>query len=75
MFQLLVTVVPASEEEVRASIKKSADKSRELDPIQTWLVVQCLDQPRPLVDEIINTSMNIGYFTKEFKCEASPNKP
>jgi len=64
----LVAFVPASQEEVRAIIEKSPDKSCELDPVPTWLLKQCLDELLPLVTNIINTSMEESYVPKDFKC-------
>ena len=64
----LVAFAPASQEEVRAIIKKSPDKSCELDPVPTWLLKQCLDELLPLVTNIINTSMEASYVPRDFKC-------
>jgi len=50
----------ATPEEVRSVIRKAADKSSELDPIPTWLLKQCLNEPIPLVTAIINRSMETG---------------
>ena len=64
----LVAFVPTSQEEVTAIIKRSPDKSCELDPLPTWLLKHCLDELLPLVTNIINTSMEASYVPRDFKC-------
>ena len=64
----LVAFVPASQEEVRAIIKRSPDKSCEPDPLPTWLLKHCLDELLPLITSIIKTSMEASYIPRDFKC-------
>ena len=59
----LVTLVSASHEDV---IKKSPDKSCELDPLLIWLLKQFLDELLSIATEIISTSVEARYIPKEF---------
>ena len=58
---------PATEEEVREIIRKSPNKSCELDPLPTWLLKECLDELLPLITNIVNSSMKSGSVPKDFK--------
>ena len=58
---------PTTEEEVRAIIMKSPDKSCELDPVPTWLLKLCIDGLLPLITSIINSSLETGCVPKDFK--------
>ncbi|XP_053405136.1 uncharacterized protein LOC128558892 [Mercenaria mercenaria] len=58
---------PASKEEVKRIIIKSASKSCELDPIPTWLLKECLDELLQPLTKIINLSMEQAYVPKMFK--------
>ena len=51
--ELPVTFVPSFQEDVRAKIKKSSDKSCELDPMPTWLLKQYLDEPDSLASSVL----------------------
>ena len=46
--EVLADFEPATSEEVRSVIRKAPDKSRELDPIPTWLLKYCLNELTPL---------------------------
>ena len=58
---------PTTQEEVRAIIMKSANKSCELDQIPTWLLKECLPELLPLLTEIINASLESGVVPDIFK--------
>ena len=58
---------PVSEAGVQKVIKRSPDKSCELDPIPTWLLKSCLPELLPLVTKIINMSLETGYVPQSFK--------
>ena len=60
-------LVPATEEEVKALIQKSPNKSCEFDPLPTWLLKECLDELLPLITDIVNASMTAGSVPKDFK--------
>jgi len=60
MSEVVADFKPATPEEVRSVIQKAPDKSRELDPIPTWLLKQCLDELSPLVTAMINRSVEIS---------------
>ena len=47
MDNCLVKFNPASEEEIQKIIKKSPNKSCELDPVPTWLLKLCLHELLP----------------------------
>ena len=53
----LTLLAPASTEEVRKLVTKSASKSCELDPIQTCLLKQSMDSLLPVITDIINASL------------------
>jgi hypothetical protein len=58
---------PTTEHEVKSLIKKSANKSCELDPIPTWLLKECLDELAPVITSFINVSLDAAYVPKLFK--------
>ena len=58
---------PTTEEEVRAIIMKSPDKSCELDPVPTWLLKLCIDGLLPLITSIINSLLETGCVPNDFK--------
>ena len=47
MSVVLAYFKPATPEEVRSVVRKTRDKSCELNPIPTWLLMQCLDELTP----------------------------
>jgi hypothetical protein len=55
------------EDEVKSIIKKSANKSCDLDPIPTWLLKDCLDELAPVMTKIINASLDAAYVPRAFK--------
>ncbi|XP_053379322.1 E3 ubiquitin-protein ligase DZIP3-like [Mercenaria mercenaria] len=63
----LIDLASTTTEEVKQIIQKPPNKSCELDPLPTWLLKKCLDELLPLITNIINTSMELGYVPKEFK--------
>ena len=48
-------------EEVKKYIEKSPSKACALDPVPTTILKQCLDEVSPVVTEIVNRSLSIGY--------------
>ena len=60
-------LVPATEEEVRAIIQKSPNKSCELDHLPTRLLKGSLDELLSLITDIVNASMAAGSVPKDFK--------
>lgn len=58
---------PATTEEVEKIIKKSANKSCELDPIPTWLLKSCLPELLPSITKIINLSLDTASVPLSFK--------
>ena len=58
---------PVSEEHVGNVIFKSASKTYSLDPIQTSLFLECLDELLPAVTHMIYSSLVSGVFPPEFK--------
>ena len=63
----LFNLEPASEDEVRKIIKKSASKSRDLDPILTNNLKALLDILLKPITTIINLSLESGTFPLSFK--------
>jgi hypothetical protein len=55
------------EDEIKSIIKKSANKSCDLDPIPTWLLKDCLDELAPVMTKIINASLDAAYVPRAFK--------
>jgi hypothetical protein len=53
----LTVLSPASIEEVRKIVMKSASKSCELDPIPTFLLKQSMDGVLPVITDIVNASL------------------
>ncbi len=43
-----------SEEEVEKLIRHSATKSCDVDPIPTWVLIQCIDALLPIITRSIN---------------------
>ena len=52
-----------SPEDVRGLICRAAKKSCPLDPMPTTLVTQCLDELTPVLNTMINTSLQSGHFS------------
>ena len=51
----------------RALITRNSKKSCQLDPMPTSLVVQCLDELTPVFTSIINSSLQSGCFSTQWK--------
>jgi len=49
---------PTSEAKAKEIIIKSPNKSRDLDPLPTWLLKKCVDQRLPLIIAIVDRSMD-----------------
>ena len=63
----LVTLEPASEEEIRKLILSSATKSCNLDPLPTWLLKDCLDSLLPAITRIVNLSLSSAEVPADLK--------
>jgi len=72
MSEVVADFEPATPEDVRNVIRKTPDKSYELDPILTRLLKQCLNELIPLVIAIINRSMETGSVPMCFKSCLNP---
>ena len=57
-----------SESEVFGIITASSKKSCPLDPIPTKLLNECVDVLLPPITEIINLSLDSGYFPRTWNC-------
>ena len=49
-------------------ITASSKKSCPLDPISTKLLTECVDVLLPSITEIINLSLDSGYFPRTWEC-------
>ena len=58
---------PISEEHVRKVTLKCAPETCSLDPIPTFLFVECLAALLPAVAHLFNSSLVLGVFPSEFK--------
>jgi hypothetical protein len=58
---------PATEEEIKKLIMKSATKSCSLDPIPTWLLKECLGCLLPVITRIVNLSLEAGEVPSNLK--------
>ena len=56
-----------TQEEVRHTIMQSAKKTCPLDPIPTYLLIECLDELLPSITFIINQSLETGVFPDCYK--------
>ena len=63
----LSTWEPVSLDVVSKTIKRSACKSSQLDPIPAWLFTSCLTSLLPVITSIINTSLETGVVPQCFK--------
>lgn len=53
---------PLTEEKVRKLINSSTNKSCNLDPMPTSLVIDCIDVLLPIITKMINLSLECGLF-------------
>ena len=63
----LTFLSPASIEEVRKIVMKSASKSCELDPLPTFLLKQSMDGVLPVVTDIVNASLTESTVPQSFR--------
>ncbi|KAI0238381.1 hypothetical protein LSAT2_010939 [Lamellibrachia satsuma] len=63
----LDSLSPASEEEARNIIIASAHRSCALDPLQTWLLKNCVDAHVPVITRIVNISIPTGDVSANLK--------
>ena len=63
----LNNLISATSDEIRDGIASCPSKSCQLEPISTWLVMQCVDQLLPLLTSIINESLTKREFPYDFK--------
>ena len=56
-----------AEEEAHSIIMNLAKKSSALDPIPTPLLVKCIDVLLPVINKIINISLDSGYFPSAWR--------
>ena len=54
-------------EEVTTLIGRAAMRSCPLNPMPTNLLTQCLDELIPVLADVINTSLQSGYFAEKWK--------
>ena len=57
----------SSPEDVRGLTCRAAKKSCPLDPLPTTLVTQCLDELTPVLNAMINTSLQSAHFAEKWK--------
>ena len=70
------TFKPVTEDEVRKCINESPTKSCLLDPIPTFLLMDCLDILLPSITKLVNYSLSDGSFPSAFKrAERAPPPP
>jgi hypothetical protein len=58
---------PVTTEDVKKIIRDMPKKSCSLDPIPTWLLIDCLDEIAPVISNIINLSLSSGEFPSSLK--------
>ena len=58
---------PVTENTVRKFVQNSAPETRELDPIPTSLLMECLDIVLPIPTKIVNDSLTSGIFPQTHK--------
>ena len=64
---ILGSLKPATDEEISKTIRSSASKSCDLDPIPTWLLKLCLSELLPVITYIVNLSLSTGTVPYELK--------
>ncbi|XP_068684753.1 uncharacterized protein [Montipora foliosa] len=57
-----------TESDVRTVIMSSSSASCKLDPIPTWLLKLCIDEPLPVTTEIVSLSIRGGRVPADWKC-------
>ena len=65
--QKLKTFRPATEDEVREVLKKTAKKSCSLDPIPAFLLMECTEELLPAITRIINLSLSTSHVPTALK--------
>ena len=64
---ILDCFTPVTEDEIVKLIRRSPDKQRDLDPIPTSLLKQCVHILAPVITTIVNLSLETGTFPSLFK--------
>ena len=63
----LTTFMDATEVEIRNIIKLSTAKSCKLDPLPTWLLMECIAELLPPITDIVNMSLRDFLMPKSLK--------
>ena len=56
-----------SQQELKLLIKTMPVKHCQLDPLPTWLIINCLDEVLPILTKIVNLSLKLGHMPQQLK--------
>ena len=56
-----------SESDLTTLIKKMAKKHCTLNPMPTWIILECLDEFAPILTKIVNLSLSLGKVPTKLK--------